>query len=116
LKKKILNEDVIKVPFGTGDVRSFNKKKPEDTQPGPGQYIDISKPQYSSVCKPLLKLSQDRNFAEMNGFKIGAFGSNAQRFHKDAAKDTPGPGTYNDAINSVQVKVARATTAPAATD
>lgn len=31
LKKKILNEDVIKVPFGTGDVRSFNKKKAEDT-------------------------------------------------------------------------------------
>jgi len=57
LKKKILNEDVIKVPFGTGDVRSFNKKKPEDTQPGPGQYIDISKPQHSSVCKPLLKFS-----------------------------------------------------------
>jgi len=36
LKKKILNEDTVKVPFGIGDVRDFNKKKTEDIVPGPG--------------------------------------------------------------------------------
>lgn len=36
LKTKILQEETIKVPFNTGDVRACNKKKPEDSMPGPG--------------------------------------------------------------------------------
>lgn len=52
----------------------------------------------------------------MNGFKIGAFGSNAERFNREGAKETPGPGTYNDGNNSMYVKVSRTATAPAAFD
>ena len=32
----------------------------------------------------------------MHGFKIGAFGSNADRFVDGSAKNAPGPGHYNN--------------------
>ncbi len=62
--------------------------------PGPGTYIDINNPQYSSVAKPLLKFSSDRTFAEAHGIKLGAFGSNTKRLEPGVfkPKDGPGPG------------------------
>ena len=65
--------------------------------PGPGQYIDISNPHHSSVCKSLLKFSADRGFAEAHGVKIGPFGSNTQRFSGNyfSTREGPGPGQYN---------------------
>lgn len=52
----------------------------------------------------------------MNGFKIGAFGSNAIRFNRGESKETPGPGAYNDANNSMNAKVSRTATAPTSFD
>ena len=42
----------------------------------------------------MLKFSSDRTFAEAHGIKLGAFGTNADRFDKGAFanKEGPGPG------------------------
>lgn len=86
-------------PFNSTNERECNKKKAASNVPGPGTYIDINNPMHSSVCKPLLKFSSDRSFAEAHGIKIGAFGSNSLRFTDKAfkPKDTPGPGHYEGA-------------------
>lgn len=71
------------VPFGSSEERSCLKKQNnKQVVPGPGAYIDINNPLYSSVSKPLLKFSSDRTFAEAHGIKLGAFGSNSKRFEK----------------------------------
>ena len=84
-------------PFNSTKERDCLRKGPKGGVPGPGQYIDISNPHHSSVCKSLLKFSADRGFAEAHGVKIGPFGSNTQRFSGGyfAAREGPGPGQYN---------------------
>jgi len=43
-----------------------------------------------------MKFSSDRTFAAEHGIKLGAFGSNQQRFDGKmyGIKETPGPGAY----------------------
>jgi len=74
-------EEAIKVPFNTGDDRDCNKLKGKEAAPGPGAYINISDPLNSSVCKNLTKYAYNKNYADENGFKTGAFGSTADRFY-----------------------------------
>jgi hypothetical protein len=97
IKAKILLEEAVSVPFGSSEERTCNKKPNKNQIPGPGTYIDINNPQFSSVSKPLLKFSSDRTFAEAHGIKLGAFGSNTKRFEKGPfdPKETPGPGLYD---------------------
>ena len=82
--------------------------------PGPGTYIDINNPLFSSVSKPLLKFSSDRTFAEAHGIKLGAFGTNSKRFDKGVfeGKHGPGPGYYDytidKTIDAEQKKVEKA--------
>jgi hypothetical protein len=80
IKAKILQEDTVHIPFNISCERDCNKKANKIQVPGPGSYIDINNPQFSSVTKPLLKFSSDRTFAEAHGIKLGAFGSNKDRF------------------------------------
>ena len=54
--------------------------------PGPGSYIDPHNPQFSSVTKHFLKFQGDRSFAEEHGIKLGAFGSNKDRFPSNTEK------------------------------
>lgn len=102
IKTRILMEETVRVPFGSSDERPC-LKKPAIKQPipGPGSYIDINNPLFSSVSKPLLKFSSDRTFAEAHGIKLGAFGSNTKRFEKGefVGKLGPGPGYYDFVID-----------------
>jgi hypothetical protein len=43
----------------------------------------------------------------MHGFKIGAFGSNAQRFMGNEKEKAPGPGHYNDVNNTMVIEANR---------
>jgi|LauGreDrversion4_2_1035121.scaffolds.fasta_scaffold122188_2 hypothetical protein len=98
IKTRLLVEETVHVPFGSSDERPC-MKKPNLKQPvpGPGTYIDINNPLFSSVSKPLLKFSSDRTFAEAHGIKLGAFGTNTKRFEKGVfdGKMGPGPGHYD---------------------
>ena len=55
IKARLLQEETTTVPFGASDERPCNKliKAPN---PGPGSYIDINNPNYSSICKSLSKI------------------------------------------------------------
>jgi hypothetical protein len=44
IKAKILEEETVKIPFGSSEERSFNKKHTKQAVPGPGTYIDINNP------------------------------------------------------------------------
>ena len=95
IKTRLLVEDTVHVPFGSSEERACMRKNvAKQPNPGPGTYIDINNPLYSSVSKPLLKFSSDRTFAEAHGIKLGAFGTNSKRFEKGVfdGKNGPGPG------------------------
>jgi hypothetical protein len=51
------------VPFNTSDERGCNKKT-KSAVPGPGEYIDPNNPNYSSICKSLNKIKEDRALAD----------------------------------------------------
>lgn len=89
IKARLLAEEIVPVPFGSKDERPLNKPL-KDTNPGPGNYIDIYSAQNSSVANKLTKIQEDRAIAEQQGIKTGGFGSNSER---DAfwAKPKPGP-------------------------
>ncbi len=102
IKTRILMEETVHVPFGSSEERGCLKKPViKQPVPGPGQYIDINNPLFSSVSKPLLKFSSDRTFAEAHGIKLGAFGSNTKRFEKGVfeGKHGPGPGHYDYTVD-----------------
>ena len=104
-------EETVRVPFMSGGERDCNKKANKHQNPGPGTYIDINNPHYSSVAKPLLKFSSDRTFAEAHGIKLGAFGSNTKRFEKNefSGKDGPAPGQYDFTIErTIQAEIKNA--------
>lgn len=97
IKSRLLVEETVQVPFGHAAERACNKKN-KVQGPGPGQYIDISNPLNSSVCKGLNKIREDRTLAESQGVKLGVFGSTTTR--QDGRgwlqiKDGPGPGAYD---------------------
>ena len=115
IKSRILMEETVHIPFGSSDERACMKKPAtKQTVPGPGTYIDINNPLFSSVSKPLLKFSSDRTFAEAHGIKLGAFGTNSKRFDKGVfeGKHGPGPGYYDytidKTIDAEQKKVEKA--------
>lgn len=102
IKTRILMEETVHVPFGSSEERNCMKKPfVKQPVPGPGTYIDINNPLFSSVSKPLLKFSSDRTFAEAHGIKLGAFGTNTKRFEKGEfdGKNGPGPGHYDFTID-----------------
>jgi hypothetical protein len=103
IKTRLLVEETVHVPFGSSEERSCMKKgsQVKHIVPGPGTYIDINNPLFSSVSKPLLKFSSDRTFAEAHGIKLGAFGTNSKRFEKGEfeGKIGPGPGHYDYVID-----------------
>lgn len=84
IKSRLLVEETVSVPFGSSEERGCLKKPAalKAAIPGPGSYIDINNPIFSSVSKPLLKFNSDRTFAEAHGIKLGAFGTNSKRFEK----------------------------------
>lgn len=55
IRKRLLQEETVSVPFGASDVRPCNKQT-KSTNPGPGSYIDINNPLNSSICKSLVKI------------------------------------------------------------
>jgi hypothetical protein len=55
IKKRLLQEETVTVPFGASDVRPCNKQT-KSANPGPGAYIDINNPLNSSICKSLVKI------------------------------------------------------------
>lgn len=75
MRSKILMEEAVHIPFNSSNERECNKKI-KNIIPGPGSYIDINNPQNSAIGKSLLKFREDRSFAESQGVKLGAFGSN----------------------------------------
>lgn len=77
IKTRLLVEETVHIPFGSSEERGCMKRgQQKQVVPGPGSYIDINNPLFSSVSKPLLKFSSDRTFAEAHGIKLGAFGTN----------------------------------------
>jgi hypothetical protein len=102
IKSRLLVEETVHVPFGSSEERGCLKKSSlKQHNPGPGTYIDINNPLFSSVSKPLLKFSSDRTFAEAHGIKLGAFGTNSKRFENGVfdGKNGPGPGHYDFVID-----------------
>lgn len=102
IKTRLLVEETVHVPFGSSEERGCMKKTVvKQPVPGPGAYIDINNPLFSSVSKPLLKFSSDRTFAEAHGIKLGAFGTNSKRFDKGVFEGKPGPapGQYDYVID-----------------
>lgn len=99
VKAKILQEDAQHPGFHSSKGRYCLRKDMKDTKPGPGQYIDISNPHHSSVCKNIINYFNDRGFAERQGVKLGPFGSKEDRFENNyfKSKDGPGPGEYEEA-------------------
>ena len=59
IKQILLQEETVTVPFGASDDRPCNKGI-KAANPGPGSYIDVNNPNYSSVCKSLAKIQEDR--------------------------------------------------------
>lgn len=102
IKTRLLVEETVHVPFGSSEERGCMKKTVvKQPVPGPGSYIDINNPLFSSVSKPLLKFSSDRTFAEAHGIKLGAFGTNSKRFEKGVfeGKVGPAPGQYDFVVD-----------------
>lgn len=94
VKQRLLQEETVTVPFGSREERPVNKPSKE-LGPGPGNYIDISNPAHSSVCRKLAKIEEERNNLEQNGVSIGGFGSNTERnTFWMAPKRGPAPGEY----------------------
>lgn len=98
-------EEAVHIPFNSSNERECNKKI-KNIVPGPGSYIDINNPQNSAIGKSLLKFREDRSFAESQGVKLGAFGSNQPRFDASwqETKEGPGPGTYEEPKNNMVTK------------
>jgi len=69
---------------------------------GPGTYIDISNPRYSSMSKNLLKYSVDREIRMAHGADSLPFGSASKRFEQNyfRSKEGPGPADYETYNNS----------------
>ena len=100
-----MQEETVTVPFGASDDRPCNKQI-KAPNPGPGSYIDVNNPNYSSVCKSLSKIQEDRQLAQSQGVKLGAFGSTTDRNTFWAKpKEGPSPGQYD-----IHVDLADATT------
>lgn len=89
-------------PFNLHATREFEYTG-NSVAPGPGFYIDISDPKYSSVINPKSVYGN----TQLNAIKKVAniqnsFGSNLDRFDNPDYKksvDTPGPGAYTGAQN-----------------
>lgn len=97
IKSRLLQEETVSVAFGQQEKRDCNKvvKSPN---PGPGAYVDINDPRFSSVCKSLAKIREDRTLAESQGVKLGVFGSNTSRQKEswlNVKNENPGPGSYD---------------------
>jgi len=107
VKNRVLLEDALHVPFGVSDERNCLRKQKKNNEPGPGQYIDISNPNNSSVCKSLMKFSNERGFAEAHGVVIGPFGATSKRFEKNyfEPKNGPAPGQYVDQIKKIDAEL-----------
>lgn len=90
----------MKVPFGSSDPRY--KAANKHIVPGPGSYIDVNNTNYSSICKNLTKISEERTLAESQGVKLGAFGTTAAKNYNSwlNPKEGPGPGYYEDTTAS----------------
>ncbi len=78
IKKRLLAEEAVVVPFGSSDNRPCNKPI-KATNPGPGNYIDIFDEKNSSVQRKLMKIVEDKAHAEAQGITLGAFGSTVER-------------------------------------
>ena len=90
------------IPFSASSQRDCLKDNGKTGAPGPGQYIDVNKPQYSSVAKNLLKFSQDQMQAKAHGVQIESFGSKTEKFRDGGyfkPKLGPGPGDYSSEKN-----------------
>lgn len=93
IKQRLLQEETVKVPFGSSDERPCNKMV-KAANPGPGTYIDINNSKHSSIGKSMLQ--EDRQVAQQEGVKLGAFGSATERTSFWVQpKDGPSPGQYD---------------------
>jgi len=61
--------------------------------PGPGAYIDVNNPHYSSVSHKLVGYLNEKIRAYKKGVSFQCFGTNVERF-KGNREEVPGPGSY----------------------
>ena len=97
IRARIINQESLKVPFGISDERDCNKKD-KPSNPGPGTYIDVNNPIYSSVTRGILKFATDRGIMQAQGLASGPFGSTSERFNRGVfePKSGPGPAHYSE--------------------
>lgn len=82
--------------FSSSDIRDCNKKL-KSPFPGPGSYIDVNNPLHSSIRSAIIQNNaEEKSQQEQDGIKLGAFGSNADRFAQSwlKPKEGPDPGAY----------------------
>ena len=93
IKNRIIQEEAVHAAFNSSDPRPVNKKV-KAPNPGPGTYVDINNPMHCSI-KGAAK-NEDRAQQEEQGIRLGAFGSNTNRFKKSwlDPKVGPDPGQY----------------------
>jgi len=104
------------MPFNSSTTRDDIAKHKENQLPGPGSYIDINNPIYSSVTKGILKFATDRGIMEAQGLSSGPFGTTEKRFKNgafDKKNAAPGPGDYvaderkKDELEKIYEKMAK---------
>ena len=89
------------VPFNTTEKRSFSElAESKNPKIGPGSYIDVNNPIYSSVSKNLLKYAVDRGIMMSHGLELKPFGIGDKRFERSyfLPKDGPGPAYYEQTM------------------
>ena len=90
-------------PFNSTQKRSLSAIDQNDNSNlGPGAYIDINNPIFSSMTKNLLKYSVDKNIMIAHGLNNIPFGSGERRFDRGCfiPKEGPGPADYEIDENS----------------
>lgn len=102
IKSKIMMDEAVHAAFNSSEVRDTNKKI-KSLNPGPGTYINIANPNHCSI-KVTDKNLEDRSEQELQGIKLGPFGSNNQRFFNSwlKPKEGPDPGAYIGHLVKVQ--------------
>jgi hypothetical protein len=96
-KRKIIDKSVLKsAPFNIQASRNFEYAS-KTLGPGPGSYIDINNPKYSSVLHKHTENIQSTSTKKTN--LQSNFGSSIDRFNNPDYKksvETPGPGAYTN--------------------
>jgi hypothetical protein len=96
-KDRLLKQHKLQVPFGSFQPCAWqtNPEQQKGHVPGPGAYIDINDPLYSSVTKSLYKLKQKTEWQGVIGNQTLAFGKTlTDEKEENLQRKTPGPGAY----------------------